>query len=204
MEFSGKQRVPSSRQTVWDALINPAILARCIPGCTALSETEPDHYSAEIELKVGPISARFRGKVSLEDKQEPESCRIVGSGSGGAAGFAKGSAQVRLDESDGATWVVYDIDIETGGKIASLGARMMRRVIDANIESFFECLAVEVGGESTTESPGKARPGTVPKVAHANDQTGAGMPMLRVLDRLAWFGAGVGVTLAVLLTLGTI
>lgn len=199
MEFSGKQRVPASRQIVWGALNDSAILARCIPGCTALDETEPDRYSAEIALKVGPISTKFRGKVSLEDKQEPESCRIVGSGSGGAAGFAKGSALVRLGESEGATWLSYDIDVETGGKIASLGARMMRRVIEANIESFFESLAAEIGGGAT---PSNATNATADALLQS--QAGNAEPMLRVLDRLAWFGAGVGATLAILVATGKI
>ncbi|SOH94952.1 hypothetical protein SAMN06273572_106103 [Monaibacterium marinum] len=189
MEIHGTQRVRASRQAVWVALNDPAVLARCIPGCTSLVETEPDHFTAEVTLKVGPISAVFRGSVSLEDKQEPESCKIVGSGSGGAAGFAKGSAFVTLAEDGEATNVVYDIDIETGGKMASLGARMMKRVIDSNIESFFEGLARELEGGAPVAA---ARTGRVEGPVAA-----ASAPLtLQILDRVAWFGAGIGATLA--------
>lgn len=198
MEISGTQRVQSPAQAVWDALNNPAILARCIPGCTSLVETQPDRYSAEVALKVGPVSARFQGKISLEDKQEPTGCRIVGSGSGGAAGFAKGAAVVRMEEADGATSVIYDVEIETGGKIASLGARMMRRVIDSNMETFFERLSAELSGESGAK-PAVAAVAvpTVPTVA-------AGTGVLGLWDRFAWFGAGVGAALVVLLLIGKI
>ncbi len=197
MEITGTQRVRSTRQAVWDALIDPEILARCIPGCTSLVETEPDRFTAEVALKVGPVSARFRGNISLEDKQEPESCRIVGSGSGGAAGFAKGAALVSLNETGGETEVAYDIDIETGGKIASLGARMMRRVIDSNIENFFNSLARELDGGA-----GDKAAQSVPPAAALRSHPERGGPTLAILDRFAWFGAGVGAVLAVMLLAG--
>lgn len=195
MEIRGTQRVRSSRQAVWVALNDPAVLARCIPGCTSLVETEPDHFTAEVTLKVGPISATFRGAVSLEDKQEPESCKITGSGSGGAAGFAKGSAFVTLIEDGDATNIVYDIDIETGGKMASLGARMMKRVIDSNIESFFKGLARELEG-GAPDSGAVAR-----RVEPSVTATSAPLT-LQILDRCAWFGAGIGATLAAMAVSG--
>ena len=198
MEISGKQHVQSPAQAVWDALNDPAVLARCIPGCRSLVETEPDKYNAEVALKVGPISARFHGKILLEDKLEPVSCRIVGSGSGGAAGFAKGVAQVRLEQAEGGTSVVYDVDIETGGKIASLGARMMRRVIDSNIETFFERLS----GELLDAGAPKSAPVSAP--VREVERRPAEPRLLSVLDRFAWFGAGVGATLALLFVTGNL
>lgn len=189
MKIAGRKTVAAPRQKVWDAVTNPDVLARCIPGCESMAETAPDTYSAVVAVGIGPVSARFRGTVSLEDKQEPAQCRLVGSGAGGAAGFAKGTALVTLEEADGRTTVVYDVDVETGGKIASLGARMMQRVAESNVESFFEKLERELtGGGSAATTRQAARTTAVVE----------GSARFGLLDRLAWFGAGVGATLAVL------
>lgn len=201
MEIAGEKIIKASRNVVWGALMDPDVLARCIPGCEALTATGPDAYTAVVAVKVGPISARFRGSVTLEDKQPPESCRIVGSGSGGAVGFAKGVARVTLTQVDEMTEVAYAVDVDTGGKIASLGARMMRRVAEENVDRFFDCLAQAISSTApaavagataiapNTMAPQKLAPSSAPNE-------------FRLLDRLAWLGAGIGVALVGLLLTG--
>lgn len=196
MQISGEQKVAAHRSAVWAGITDPDVLARCIPGCEEMRETEPDTFEATVALKVGPVAARFRGTVSLVDKRPPESCRIVGSGSGGAAGFAKGSATVELADAGGATHLTYDVDVDTGGKIASLGARMMRRVAEQNVASFFSAFEREL-------ARGDDAAGPAPPVAPRKAPVGAGRTTpFALLDRLAWFGFGVGATLVSLLVTG--
>ena len=126
MQINDSQRIPASRQRVWDALNNPDILRQCIPGCQSLEMSAPDEMMATVVLKVGPVKATFGGKVTLSDLDPPSSYRISGEGSGGIAGFAKGSAAVKLSEDGSeATILTYEVDAQIGGKLAQLGGRLI-------------------------------------------------------------------------------
>ena len=125
MEMTGEYTIPAKRSEVWKALNNPDILKECIPGCTELEAIDAQHLKATVALKIGPVSAKFRGEVELSDIIEPKSYRIYGEGKGGAAGFAKGGANVDLEELDENNTVLrYKVDAKIGGKLAQLGSRL--------------------------------------------------------------------------------
>ena len=125
MEMNGQERIAASREVVWKALNDPEILKQCIPGCQTLEKTSDTQMSATVKLKIGPVSASFAGDVTLENIKAPESYTIAGEGKGGIAGFAKGGADVRLEEEGGETLLSYDVKAQVGGKIAQLGARLI-------------------------------------------------------------------------------
>src|SRR6188472_3979059 len=110
MDFSGEYRIPAPRQKVWEALNDPAILQHAIPGCESLEKTSDTEMKAAVRMRIGPVSARFGGKVTLSDFDPPNSYRISGEGQGGAAGFAKGGAVVTLREDAGETLLNYNVD----------------------------------------------------------------------------------------------
>ena len=124
MDMTGERRIAAPRQKVWDALNDPAILKACIPGCESL-EKSGDDMKATASVKIGPIAARFSGKVQLTDLNPPTSYRISGEGQGGVAGFAKGGADVKLADDGPGTLLSYSVKAQVGGKIAQLGARLI-------------------------------------------------------------------------------
>ncbi|WP_441279037.1 SRPBCC family protein [Tardiphaga sp. 172_B4_N1_3] len=126
MQMKDSQTVPASRDKVWAALNDPAVLKQCIPGCQVLDMTSPTEMTATVVIKVGPVKATFGGKVTLSDLDPPNGYRITGEGSGGVAGFAKGGAAIRLDAvSDSETILHYEVDSQIGGKLAQLGGRLI-------------------------------------------------------------------------------
>lgn len=126
MDMNGQQRIAAPIGEVWRALNDEDVLRACIPGCERLEKTSDTHMEATVVLKVGPIKARFDGAVELEDLVPPRSYTIRGEGKGGIAGFAKGGAEVSLEE-DGpdATILSYTVKADVGGKIAQLGGRLI-------------------------------------------------------------------------------
>ncbi|HQS10602.1 MAG TPA: carbon monoxide dehydrogenase subunit G, partial [Xanthobacteraceae bacterium] len=137
MEIVGEYRIAAPRETVWKAILDPEMLRACIPGCQELTETGPNAFSAKVQIKVGPVSANFAGTVELQDITAPESCRIVGQGSGGVAGFAKGDAVVTLAEDGEETLLTYKADAQIGGKLASLGGRLIQATARKLADQFF-------------------------------------------------------------------
>jgi len=138
MEMTGERLIPAARGTVWHALNDPEILKASIPGCTSLVKEGDTGMTAVAALKVGPISAKFSGKVQLLDLDPPNSYRIVGEGQGGVAGFAKGGATVRLSERDGGTLLEYSAEMQIGGKMAQLGARLIDSTAKQMTNVFFD------------------------------------------------------------------
>ena len=127
MQMNGEYRIPAPRQAVWDALNDPEILKQCIPGCEELTRTDEGGFEAKVTAKVGPVRAKFGGKVELSDIDPPNGYTISGQGTGGAAGFAKGGAKVSLAEDGGETVLSYTVDASVGGKLAQIGSRLDRR-----------------------------------------------------------------------------
>jgi uncharacterized protein len=122
MQMNDSQRIPASKEKVWAALNDPAVLKQCIPGCQSLEMSTPTEMTATVVFRVGPVKATFGGKVTLSDLDPPNSYRISGEGSGGVAGFAKGGATIRLEaESPDVTILHYEVDAQIGGKLAQLG-----------------------------------------------------------------------------------
>ena len=138
MDMTGERRIPAPRQKVWDALNDPAILKACIPGCETLEKTSDSDLKATAAVKIGPIAARFTGKVQLLDLDPPNSYRIQGEGAGGVAGFAKGGANVRLADEGINTILSYDVKAQVGGKIAQLGARLIDATSKQMADMFFD------------------------------------------------------------------
>src|ERR1700723_1139683 len=124
MTMQGEVQLGASREAVWAKLNDPEVLKACIPGCEELERTEDNNgFRAAAKMKVGPVSARFKGKVALSDLDPPNGYRISGEGEGGVAGFAKGGATVALSEKDGGTLLKYDVEAQIGGKLAQRGRR---------------------------------------------------------------------------------
>jgi uncharacterized protein len=144
MDMTGERRIPAPRQTVWDALNDTAILKASIPGCESLDKTAENQMKATAAIKLGPISARFNGAVTLSDIDAPNSYTISGEGQGGVAGFAKGGAKVFLTDDAGATLLKYEVNAQVGGKLAQLGARLIDATAKQMAEQFFTKFSDEV------------------------------------------------------------
>jgi carbon monoxide dehydrogenase subunit G len=117
--------LPASREVVGRSFNDPAVLRKCIPGCEELARSAENQFQAVAKMKVGPVSARFGGRVTLSDLDPPNGYRISGEGEGGVAGFAKGGATVALAENDGGTLLSYTVEAQIGGKLAQLGQRLI-------------------------------------------------------------------------------
>jgi carbon monoxide dehydrogenase subunit G len=144
MDMTGERRIAAPRQTVWTALNDPATLKASIPGCESLEKTSDTDMKATAAVKIGPIAARFTGKVQLLDLDPPNSYRIEGEGAGGVAGFAKGGAVVRLADDGDGTLLTYEVKAQVGGKIAQLGARLIDATAKQMADAFFTKFAAEV------------------------------------------------------------
>ena len=147
MEMNGTHIIPASRETVWDALNDPDVLRVCIPGCKELEKKSDNELSATVVAKVGPVKATFKGEVTLENLNPPESYTISGEGKGGIAGFAKGGADVKLSEVDGGTQLDYNVDAKVGGKLAALGSRLIDSTAKKLAGEFFSNFSEHVGGK---------------------------------------------------------
>jgi carbon monoxide dehydrogenase subunit G len=137
MTMTGSVVLPADRASVWEKLNDPDILGRCIPGCEEIERTEDNGFRAVARVSIGPIKARFNGKVRLSDIDAPTSYVISGEGEGGAAGFVKGSAKVRLADVPEGTELTYDVDAMIGGKMAQLGGRMVNGIAKRQADDFF-------------------------------------------------------------------
>jgi len=138
MEMTGEQLIPASQQQTWDALNDPAVLKQCVPGCEAIDPAGENQYQVLMVARVGPVSAKFKGKLTLSDIRAPQSYSIAFEGQGGAAGFAKGSAQVRLSsEKDHQTRLSYDVKASVGGKLAQIGSRLVDAAAKKVADDFF-------------------------------------------------------------------
>ncbi len=146
MNLSGEYKLPLPRQAVWEGLNDPDVLKRCIPGCEELIKSSDTEMSAKVALKIGPMSAKFSGKVTLSEIDPPKGYKIAGEGQGGVAGFGKGSAVVGLEE-DGpdATILRYTADSQVGGKIAQLGSRLIDATAKKLADEFFGKFAAAMG-----------------------------------------------------------
>jgi carbon monoxide dehydrogenase subunit G len=161
MNLSGEYKLPLPRQAVWEGLNDPEVLKRCIPGCDELIKSSDTEMSAKVALKIGPMSAKFSGKVTLSDVDPPKGYKIAGEGQGGVAGFGKGSAVVSLEEDGpGGTILRYTADSQVGGKIAQLGSRLIdataKKLADEFFGKFAAAMAERAGPQAATPGSGDA------------------------------------------------
>ncbi len=193
MDFSGEYMIPSTKQKVWDALNDPEVLKQCIDGCEELNKESDSEFSARVTAKVGPVRAKFSGKVTLSDIDPPNGYKISGEGQGGVAGFAKGGAAVKLEDSDGGTKLTYTAEAEVGGKLASVGSRLVEGVAKKTADDFFGKFAEIVSIDSKLEDT-DTKAAQVQQVAEGSSKTSDN-------SRLFW---GVGVAVAIVAILYTI
>ena len=146
MDMRGEFRIPAPRETVWRALNDPEILKQSIAGCEELVKVSDNEFTAKVTAKVGPVKARFTGRVTLSDLDPPNGYRISGEGEGGVAGFAKGGATVALAEKDGGTLLTYNVEAQIGGKLAQLGQRLINGSAKKLADEFFANFAKAVQG----------------------------------------------------------
>lgn len=146
MDMNGQERIEAPIEAVWNALNDPEVLKRCIPGCESLEKTSDTGMAATVVLRIGPIKATFAGQVELTNLNPPRSYTISGEGKGGIAGFAQGGADVSLAE-DGpdATTLTYTVKADVGGRIAQLGARLIDSTAKKLATQFFTSFSQEVG-----------------------------------------------------------
>jgi uncharacterized protein len=146
MVMTGEQQLAATREKVWGMLIDPAVLKSCIPGCETLDVIGENEFQAVATNKIGPVKARFKGKVRLTDLDPPNGYKISGEGDGGVAGFAKGGASVQLTEKDGGTLLTYNVEAQIGGKLAQLGQRLVNGAAKKLADDFFVRFAAAVKG----------------------------------------------------------
>jgi carbon monoxide dehydrogenase subunit G len=152
MDMSGECRIPASREAVWKALNDPEILKQCIPGCEELTKNSDTEFVARVVARVGPVKAGFTGKVTLSDLDPPNGYKITGEGQGGAAGFAKGGAEVHLESDGSGTLLKYTVNAAIGGKLAQIGARLIDGSARKMAEDFFAKFAELVGTQAATSA----------------------------------------------------
>jgi len=146
MEMRGEREIAASRETVWAALTSAEVLKECVPGAQEVTGTPEEGFEATVVQKVGPVKATFRGAVSFSEMTPPERLRLSGEGKGGAAGFAKGSADVTLSETDEGTLLAYEVEAKVGGKLAQLGSRIVDGFAKKMADQFFARLEEVIEG----------------------------------------------------------
>lgn len=207
MDFSGDYRIPAPVPRVWEALNDAEVLQACIPGCRELQRTSDTGFMAVVATKVGPISAVFKGRVTLSDLNPPHGYTLTGEGQGGAAGFARMRAQVGLTEDGDATLLRYAAQAEIGGKLASVGSRLVQSVAKKNADDFFSAFAARLGGAAVVPpaaepaiavaeaAPVPQAPGAPAAAARAASVQPGGLPVWVI----ALIAGGCGVVLGFVL-----
>lgn len=201
MDLAGEYRIEAPRDAVWQALNDPDILKQCIPGCQEIDKESDTAFSARVKSKIGPVSATFKGKVTLSDLDPPNGYTISGEGQGGVAGFAKGGARVTLEEDGSATLLRYTADGQVGGKLAQVGARLVegtaKKVADDFFTRFNELVSEQAASQPAAK-PTAATPGpAVESPAAAPFPTPTSPESHGAMLENCWFGLA-GLTLLVL------
>ena len=201
MDMTGEQRIPLPRQQVWDALNNPEILKACIAGCESIDRVTDTEYKVAMTAAIGPVKAKFAGKLVLSELDPPNSYSLAFEGSGGAAGFGRGGAKVRLVDDGAATLLSYQATASVGGKLAQIGSRLIDGVARKMAEDFFVRFNATVAppappdtsGDSAAEAAGAGvGAGKAPGKAGAR----GGIPPW------VWIAAAGGIAVVVYLTRG--
>lgn len=148
--MQGEVVLPADRATVWAKLNDPDVLRRCIAGVQSMEQTSPTTFAAAVKMKIGPVSATFKGAVELSNIDAPNGYRISGAGEGGIAGFAKGGADVTLRDAPEGTVLRYDVQATVGGKIAQMGSRLIDGVAKKTADGFFASFAAECAPEAAS------------------------------------------------------
>jgi uncharacterized protein len=182
MKLTAEQRIAAPRQRVWEGLNDPEVLRASIPGCQSLDKVADDRFTATVEVKVGPIGARFKGAVSLTELDPPNGYTLLLEGSGGIAGSMKGSAKVRLSEVSGGTLISYDVEAQVGGRMAQLGGPIIDATAKQLAGKFFSRFGEIVAGAKTAAEPATgASANAAAAQARALPAASSGLPMAWIL-----------------------
>jgi carbon monoxide dehydrogenase subunit G len=178
--MTGQRVLPVPPQQAWNALNDPEMLKACIPGCESIVETEADHFDVLMAARIGPVAAKFKGKLTRSDVMEPHSYKIAFDGQGGVAGFGKGSATVTLTPVEGGTQLDYDVSAQVGGKIAQIGSRLVdaaaAKIADEFFGAFESKLTEQAASAQTAAAEPTAAPGPAPAQAAPSAATQPSMP----------------------------
>jgi carbon monoxide dehydrogenase subunit G len=180
VEIKGEYQINASKQAVWEALNNPDVLKKCIPGCESLELLSDTEMHAVVMAAIGPVRARFNTKLSLENLQPPERYTLAGESKAGAAGFGRGSADVVLTENENGTLLSYTADFKVGGKLAQVGSRLVVGATKKIANDFFGTFSRELDPNATS-AEGAA--------SALRAETGAGSAMIS----RTWLGVGAAV-----------
>ena len=165
MEMKGSRVVPTDVDTTWRALNDPEVLRACIPGCESIDRVSDSEYRVAMTARVGPVSAKFTGRLLLADIVAPRSYTLKFEGQGGAAGFANGTAKVELSRVDGGTRIDYVVNAQVGGKLAQIGSRLIDGAAAKVADDFFARFVERAGG--SPPSPAEAAAAPPPELASA-------------------------------------
>jgi carbon monoxide dehydrogenase subunit G len=154
VEQRGEYRIQARRDVVWKALNDADVLGRCIPGCESIAVVDGTRFVAAVTSKVGPVKARFQGEITLENLNPPESYTLVGTGQGGAAGFARGEARVHLEDEGAQTLLTYQLAASVGGKLAQVGSRLIDGAARKLADDFFACFKQVLESEGGADGSG--------------------------------------------------
>ncbi|MBC6408025.1 MAG: carbon monoxide dehydrogenase subunit G [Rhodobacteraceae bacterium] len=159
MHMSDTIDINATPDVVYKALLDPEVLLDCIPGASEVTGNATDGYEATVTQKVGPVKATFKGKVTMPDMVQNKRLTIAGEGKGGAAGHAKGGADVTFEATeDGGTWLHYDVDVKIGGKLAQLGSRIIDSFAKKLADQFFTNLREGLEGPNDEGDAAKETP----------------------------------------------
>ncbi len=185
MDMSGSHRIEAPRDRVWAALNDPEVLRQCIPGCDEVVKQSDTEMTAKVVAKVGPVSAKFSGKVTLSDLDPPNGYTITGEGSGGVAGFGKGGASVTLASDGTATLLTYKAHAQVGGKLAQIGSRLVDATARKMADDFFVRFTALLDAPAPAAADTPDVPATSPVVAShgapASGQSGFYLPWAAIL-----------------------
>jgi len=158
MEMKGSRVVPADVATTWRALNDPEVLRECIPGCESIDRVSDTEYRVLMTARVGPVSAKFSGRLTLADIAAPRSYTLKFEGQGGAAGFANGSAKVELSPVEGGTRIDYAVNAQVGGKLAQIGSRLIDGAAAKVADDFFARFVARAGGSPPATAEAAAAP----------------------------------------------
>ncbi|RPH45552.1 MAG: carbon monoxide dehydrogenase [Burkholderiales bacterium] len=199
MQMSGQRTLPVPPQQTWDALNDPEMLKACIPGCESIVATEPNRYELVMAARVGPVAARFKGRLSQSDVVEPESYRIEFDGQGGAAGFGKGAATVRLTPVESGTLLDYDVSATIGGKLAQIGSRLVDGAARKIADDFFATFETTLRERAAAAQPVAPPAGAEAARVGPTDAGSAPAQAPGGSRRIMWAIAAVGAVVVVYL-----
>jgi uncharacterized protein len=199
MELTGSTLVAQPRERVWAALNDETILQQCITGCESMQRIDPHSLSAKLAIKLGPVRAKFNGQVVMSNIRPLEGYTLNFDGSGGAAGFAKGSSNVELSSVDGGTQISYTAQASVGGKLGQIGGRMIDAAARGMADDFFAAFANALSPEENSLSPSKPPATISPSPPQTTIPVANVAPVAATDNRMFWFCSGIACGTALLL-----